>query len=226
MHLYVQALQAQFEPHRNAEKAAPMEKYMKNHFPFLGISMPERTILLREFLKENGKPDNEELETIVRELWSFPEREYHYIALGLLEKSIKKADESIVPLLEYIITTNSWWDSVDTIATRDVGVLFAAHPHLISKYISKWMASGNMWLQRICLLFQLRYKQNTDTELLFSLIEQLSDSKEFFIQKAIGWALREYAKTNAAAVWQFAETHHLAPLSKREALKHIKNKNL
>ncbi len=222
MHPYVQALQSHFEAHRNLEKAEPMAKYMKNLFPFLGIQAPDRTKLLREFLKEHGKPKSDDIEIIVRELWSLPEREYHYIALGLLEKSIKKADESIVPLLEYMITTKSWWDTVDYLATRLVGVLFAAHPSLIDTYIPKWMASGNMWLQRISILFQLKYKDKTDPKLLFSLMEQLSRSKEFFIQKAIGWALREYAKTAPEAVLQFVETHTLAPLSKREGLKHLK----
>jgi 3-methyladenine DNA glycosylase AlkD len=222
MDSFVQSLQAHYTPHRNPEKAESMSRYMKNQFPFLGIQTPERRQLLRTFLAEHGKPAKEDLPAIVRGLWALPEREYPIIALDLLEKNIKHIDESFVPLFEEIITTKSWWDTVDYIAARLVGTVFAASPHLISHYIPKWMESGNMWLQRSAILFQLKYKSNTDTNLLFSIIQELSDSKEFFIQKAIGWALREYAKTDAQAVLQFAEAHSLAPLSKREALKHIK----
>ncbi|MCP8969807.1 DNA alkylation repair protein [Ectobacillus ponti] len=222
MHPFVQAVQTHFEQHRNPEKAEPMARYMKNQYLFLGIQTPERKVLLKECLQQYGTPGFAELPQVVRELWDLPEREYPIVALDLLEKHHKQLDSSFLPLLEYIITTKSWWDTVDYIAARLVGLIFAKESACIAAYIPKWMNSGNMWLQRTAILFQLKYKESTDTALLFSLIEQLSGSKEFFIQKAIGWALREYAKTDADAVWQFVQSHDLAPLSKREAIKHIK----
>ncbi|PEZ06055.1 DNA alkylation repair protein [Bacillus sp. AFS018417] len=223
MHPFTESLQKHFEAHRNREKAEPMERYMKNHFPFLGIQTPERKQLFREVSQNTEAPKGAELPVILRELWALPEREFQMLALTLLDKYRKHLKETHLPLLEELITTKSWWDSVDMLASHFVGLILAAHPHLIEPYVQKWMASNNMWLQRTCLLFQLKYKEKTDMKLLFSLIEQLSHSKEFFIQKAIGWVLREYAKTNPKAVWEFVQTHHLAPLSKREAIKHIKN---
>lgn len=226
MHIFVHELQAYFTPHRNPEKAAPMSQYMKKQFPFLGIQASERRQLLRSFLAKHTIPAKEELPVIIRELWALPEREYQMIALDLLEKHRKFLDESFVPLFEEMVITKSWWDTVDLIASRLIGIVFAKSLHLIEHYIPNWMSSGNMWLQRSALLFQLKYKENTNTDLLFSLIEELSSSKEFFIQKAIGWVLREYAKTDAHTVRRFVEAHSLAPLSSREALKHISASSL
>ncbi|MDG4658270.1 DNA alkylation repair protein [Ectobacillus antri] len=225
MDAFVVALQAHFEPHRNPEKAAALSRYMKNQFPFLGIQTPERKALLKHFLLAYGVPSPQQLPAIVRGLWQLHEREYTIVALDLLEKNIKHMNASFLPLMEEIITTKSWWDTVDYIAPRLVGTIFTISPEHIDEYVTKWMQSGNIWLQRTALLFQLKYKQKTDIQLLFSLIQELSHSKEFFIQKAIGWVLREYAKTDADAVRQFVQNHHLAPLSKREALKHIGIKN-
>ena len=124
-----------------------------------------------------------------------------------------------------MIITKSWWDTVDRIASRLVGFYFREHKELIEPYTEKWMYYGNMWLQRTALLFQLKYKKETDTDLLFGYIQALAESPEFFIQKAIGWALREYSKTAPKTVKQFVDSTLLAPLSKREALKII-NKGL
>ncbi|PEA53730.1 DNA alkylation repair protein [Bacillus pseudomycoides] len=222
MHPFTESLQKHFEAHRNREKAEPMERYMKNHFPFLGIQTPERKQLFREVLQSTEAPKVADFPIIVRELWALPEREFQMLALTLLDKYRKHLDETHIPLLEELITTKSWWDSVDMLASHFVGLILSKHSDVIESYVQKWMASNNMWLQRTCLLFQLKYKEKTDIQLLFSLTRQLSHSKEFFIQKAIGWTLREYAKTNPQAVWEFVQTHDLAPLSKREATKHIK----
>ena len=117
-------------------------------------------------------------------------------------------------------------DTVDFLASNMVGMHFKRFPNLIPEYTSKWMASGNIWLQRTCLLYQLKYKENTNTSLLYSWIHSLMDSKEFFIQKAIGWILREYSKTAPAEVIDFIHNTNLKPLSKREGLKWMKNKGI
>ncbi|SDX10154.1 3-methyladenine DNA glycosylase AlkD [Marininema mesophilum] len=218
---YTQQLVSFFHEHGNTEVSLPMKKYMKDHFEFLGIRSPERKKLLQEFLRVHGKPTFHEYEKICLELWAQPEREFQYNALELLRKYRRKFEPSTVSLLETLIITKSWWDTVDHIASDLVGFLFQKHPDLIPMYTEKWLGSQNIWLQRTVILFQLKYKEKTDLRLLYQAILACKDSKEFFIQKAIGWALREYSKINSKAIVEFVESHTLAPLSKREALKRI-----
>ncbi|MEZ4888313.1 MAG: DNA alkylation repair protein [Chitinophagales bacterium] len=125
--------------------------------------------------------------------------------------------------MEFMIVHKSWWDSVDTTA-KWVGVFFKKYPTMTKPVTKRWITSDNMWLQRMAIIFQLAYKKDTDVDLLFEYVLRKSDSKEFFIQKAIGWALRQYAKTDANAVWRFVDVTDLAPLSRREALKHFSKK--
>ncbi|MBP1156922.1 MULTISPECIES: DNA alkylation repair protein [unclassified Paenibacillus] len=217
---YTHRLTSLLRVHANPEQAGPMQAYMRDQFEFLGIRAPERDAVVRQYLKENGVPKGEALQTVVRELWQQPEREYQYAALTLLEKYRKDAEPSHIGLLEKLVSSKSWWDTVDLLAGRLVGDLFARYPELIPGYIERWMASDSIWLNRTAILFQLHYKARTDTVLLFDLILRLSHSKEFFIQKAIGWALREYSKTDETLVRQFVADNTLAPLSVREALKY------
>ena len=224
MHNYIKPLVKEFKNNANPTNAEPMAKYMKNLFPYLGIKTPERREITKKFFKEKGLPEISDLEEIIRDLWELPEREFQYFAIGLMVKLKEKVDKDIIKLYEYLTATKSWWDSVDGIATWLVGSLFRRFPEMIKPYTEKWMKSNNMWLQRTAILFQLGYKDKTDVKLLFKNIKKCMDSKEFFIQKAIGWALREYSKTDAQAVINFVENNELAPLSKREALKWLKNK--
>lgn len=223
MHPFVEALQQQFIAHQNPEKAEPMARYMKNHFSFFGIQTPERRKLLREVIQVHKLPSNEEFQLVIRELWTLSEREFQAAALDLLQKYNRHLDETHIPFLEELITTKSWWDSVDGIVPTFLGSIFLKHPEAIPTYIPRWIASENIWLQRSAILFQLKYKEQMDEKLLFSIIGQLKSSKEFFIQKAIGWVLREYAKTSPNAVWEYVQNNELAPLSKREAIKHIRS---
>ena len=223
MHNYIEPLVKTFNANTNPVNAEPMAKYMKNLFPYLGIKTPLRKELFRSFIKENGLPNLSELKQIVLDLWDLPEREFQYVAIGILKKFTKKWEENYIDLFEQLIITKSWWDSVDGIASWMVGEHFKRFPHLRDKYIDKWMKSGNMWLQRTCLLFQLGYKDETDEMLMGSIIMSLNGSKEFFINKAIGWILREYSKTDAQAVINFVENNDLSNLSKREAFKWLRN---
>src|SRR5699024_9475553 len=113
-----------------------------------------------------------------------------------LIKNKKLLKECHITLIEHIITTKSWWDTVDAIATHLVGELFAKYPHLITEKGDNWLRLENIWLQRSMILFQLKYKEKTNEDLLYSIIKQLKHIDEFFIQKAIGWSLREHSKTN------------------------------
>lgn len=218
---YARTLEAWLRPHADAEQAGPMKAYMKDNFPFLGIKTPRRAELMKQFLTEHGLPGLDELPAVVRELWALPEREYAYSAMQLLDKLRKRLTAEHLPLLEELIVTKSWWDTVDYLAAHPVGDILAKHPELIPAVTEALIESDDIWLQRTAILFQLHYKQRTDARLLFDMILRCSESKEFFIRKAIGWALREYAKTDPAAVRRFVGETPLSPLSVREALKHI-----
>ncbi|AZN38643.1 DNA alkylation repair protein [Paenibacillus albus] len=219
---YCKDIEVLLRSHANVEAAEAMSAYMRGLFPFLGIRTTERATLTKQFMKVNGVPSGDALEEAVRELWAMPEREFHYTAMVLMEKRKKELRPDDIALLEFIITTNSWWDTVDLIASHLVGALFAKHPEMVQPYTEKWMnESDNLWLRRTAILFQLSYKANTDAALLFDMIRRTAREEDFFIRKAIGWALREYGKTDAEAVRQFVAETELSGLSKREALKHI-----
>ncbi|MDQ0974372.1 3-methyladenine DNA glycosylase AlkD [Neobacillus niacini] len=216
----IEKLTALFEENRNDENAGPMEKYMKDHFPFLGIKSPLRKELEKQFFKETEifkVPFNSDF---VTGLWEKDEREYHYTAITYIGKFIKKLPKDVISFLERLITTKSWWDSVDSIAPL-VGELARKYPEIIEENIDGWAVDDNLWLRRSAILFQLKYKQQTNEDLLYDYIGKNADSKEFFIQKAIGWALREYSKTNPVSVKVFIEGNKLAPLSVREGSKYV-----
>ncbi|MGF1639261.1 MAG: DNA alkylation repair protein [Cyclobacteriaceae bacterium] len=205
-----------FVSQQNADNAAPMAQYLKKRFDFLGIKSPERRLIYKDFLKV---PFDVNLELIARWLWDQPYRELQHYAIDILVKAAKKAPESRIDLYEKLISEKSWWDTVDALAVNAVGVHFRLYPHLISTKVNAWMQTENMWLQRTCLLFQLKYKMSMNVDLLLDCIKKLGHTKEFFIQKAIGWILREYSKTDANWVLGVVQNENLKPLSKREALK-------
>ena len=216
------------DAYADAEKAQPMSAYMKNKFQYFGIKSPERKTLFKQWLKENPSfhkgidlKSYQKTLDIVWELFNQPQRELSYCAVELLEKTKKEWRLEDITFFEKFIITNSWWDTVDYISTNIVGAYFIKYPDQIRPVTEGWMQSNNIWLQRVCLIFQLKYRKNTDFDLMTTYILRLKDSNEFFIQKAIGWALREYAKHDANAVKNFVEMYTLKPLSKREALKHI-----
>jgi 3-methyladenine DNA glycosylase AlkD len=216
----IEILAALFEENRNEENAGPMKKYMKDHFPFLGIKSPLRKELEKQFFKETGILKEPFDQDFVTGLCEKDEREYHYTAITYIGKFIKKLPKEVTPFLEKLITTKSWWDSVDSIAPL-VGELARKYPEVIEETIDGWSVNDNFWLRRSAILLQLKYKQQTNESLLYDYIVKNADSKEFFIQKAIGWALREYSKTNPISVKAFIEGNKLAPLSVREGSKYV-----
>ncbi|QKE75822.1 DNA alkylation repair protein [Arthrobacter citreus] len=207
-----------FKDHQNNENRPAMEAYMKNKFTFLGIKAPERNTLLKQYRENYGDPPS--LNSIIN-IWGLEEREFQYIALTFLDRQYKKAEIERITLYEQLVVEKSWWDTVDTIAGRLISYHFLKYPELIDEYSNKWITSNNMWLNRVALLFQMKFKEKTDQERLFKYCRLLSESKEFFIQKAIGWALREFSYVNPKAVESFILETKLAPLSKREGLKKI-----
>ncbi len=221
---YINSLEKLFVSHADANNAFSMKKYMKDKFDFLGLRSNGRRELQKEFLKTNGFPPDEFMEPVARALWEKPHREYQYFALDILDKKSKKQEKENIVLIEYLITSKSWWDTVDLIATKLAGTYFMKFPGETVKATEKWMDSGNMWLQRVSLLYQLKYKNETDTDLLAKYIRRLSGSDEFFIRKAIGWVLREYSKTDPRFVLDFVENNDISIFSKKEALKWLQKK--
>ncbi|MBL7810689.1 MAG: DNA alkylation repair protein [Bacteroidetes bacterium] len=217
----VKELQHLFELHADGSNAEKMAAYMKNHFIFFGIPKTVRVEISKPFLLAHFKKDWPVLLPILKDLWEKPEREFHYTAMELMRKSKCWKHKESIRFFEKCILSHTWWDSVDAIAAHMVGGYFSCYPEQRNQYIEKWMQSDSFWLQRTCLLFQLNYKERTDSGLLFACIVPLLHSKEFFIQKAIGWALRQYARINPDVVLAFVDSHPLKPLSRREALKHF-----
>lgn len=221
---YFTALRSAFEKYANPVIAAGAKAYMRNLSEFYGLPSPLRRQLTKEFIAKSGYPPYEQLEVLVHYAWEQPQREWQYVAMEIAEKYVNKADHDLIDLAEWMITNKSWWDSVDFVAPNIAGTLFKRYPEIKMQYIEKWMQSGNLWLQRSCLLHQLRDNKTADRDLLFYLCERLSDHPDFFIRKAIGWSLRQYSKSFPHAVIDFVNSHQLSNLSRKEALKVINRK--
>jgi 3-methyladenine DNA glycosylase AlkD len=221
MHNYVSALKDLFEAHADPAQARPMAAYMRDQFTYLGIKTPQSRALQKQFYAEHGLPPVADLDTILCQLWALPQREFQYVGVGLLGRFEKQLPQEFIGTMEYLIVTKSWWDTVDSIAGGPVGLHFKRYPEVLLTTLARWRQSENFWLRRTCILFQLDYKKETDFTLLCDIIRENLGSKEFFINKAIGWALRQYARVDAEAVRSFAESTPLHPLSRREAMKHL-----
>jgi 3-methyladenine DNA glycosylase AlkD len=217
---YLMPLQDQMYAVASRDMAKPMEKYMKNLFPYLGVKAPLRKTIYKAFIK-NNLPTAIAWEEEVRYLWSLPEREFQYTAIELCWACRKMWNERTIDFFIELIKDKSWWDSVDAIASILVGHYFTIYPQKIDKYIISWSKDEHLWVRRTSIIFQLKYGVKTDWELLQRCIHNNLNSKEFFINKAIGWALRQYAKTNPSEVKELVLHTNLSNLSKREALKHI-----
>jgi 3-methyladenine DNA glycosylase AlkD len=203
---------------KNEESAEKMAAYMKNKFPYLGIYKPKRAGLESAFLKEARKGGIDW--GFVEYLWSLPEREFQYLAMDYLGALKKKLKEEDLPRVTRLIENKQWWDTVDFLAAVLIGEICARYPRLIPE-VSSYALSGDIWLKRTAILFQIKYKAKTDAALLGSILEKCGGTKEFFLNKAIGWALREYSKTNPDWVRGYINGHTLHPLSVREGSKYI-----
>jgi 3-methyladenine DNA glycosylase AlkD len=201
----------------NARKAEAMAAYMKGKFAFLGVQTPIRRHATLPIMRTfSGSPV-----IAAGELWALPEREYQYVAVDLLRRNGKLLVAHDLPALEALVQSKSWWDTVDGLAVT-IGNLVLREPQLVSR-MNALIRSPDFWLRRIALLHQLDWKEKTDQARLFDYCLQCADEREFFIRKAIGWALRQYARSNPVAVHHFLDTHRekLSGLSLREASKHL-----
>ncbi|NNF35779.1 MAG: DNA alkylation repair protein [Saprospiraceae bacterium] len=217
----IQSLEIALESSRNPGKAEQMKAYMKDHFIFYGIQSPLRREITSHFWKSYKITDGKTLVAFVTACWEKGEREWQYITLDVMAKCKKYFDEDSIIFVERLITQKSWWDTVDGLASKVVGHVLLKYPDLRDDCIDRWMASGNIWLQRTCLIFQLKYREKADFELMKTLILDLKESREFFIQKGAGWALRQYSKFRPDLVRSFIESNpDLSGLTKREGLKY------
>ncbi len=222
---YINTLEKEFQRNENPKYAVGQKAYMKNKFEFYGIKSPVRKEISKPFLQKHYLPRKNDLNSIIKVLWNKPQREFQYFAQELVFKYKNRFEVKDILLFEMMVLNKSWWDTVDFIAAKIIGNYFKLFPEQINSVINRWLKSENIWLRRSALLFQLKYKNTTDTELLSHIINTLTSSKEFFINKAIGWVLREYGKTNPVWVLEFTENTELSSLSYREALRIINKLN-
>jgi 3-methyladenine DNA glycosylase AlkD len=204
----------------DAERAAAMAAYMRGRFAFLGIPSTPLRALAREALAGLPKPTSAEAAEIALLCWAHDEREYQYVACDYLRKYAARLDSGFADTLRELVVTKSWWDTVDALAAHVAGPLRLAYSEMVVTF-DEWAASDDVWLARTAILHQLRYRERTDAARLFRYCADRAGHPDFFMRKAIGWALREYAKTAPDAVRQFVATHELSGLSRREALKNL-----
>jgi 3-methyladenine DNA glycosylase AlkD len=199
-----------------------MEGYMKNQFEFYGVKSPARKLVLKEIKSHINDFEDEEVFLLAEALWAHTKRESQYLALDLMDFKKKYWGIEYIPRVEKLITTKSWWDTVDGLAPNIAGLIFLRNDKVKHQWIEKWNNSDNMWLNRSALIHQLRYKSEVDLDLLFALIETHIDSKEFFINKASGWALRQASKFYPTRIEEFIRNHpNLSTLTRREGSKYI-----
>ena len=225
MSSYAKTLEQSLERQAKPELARKMKAYMKDNFPFLGVPAPERKELLKRHILQHGKPEPQEELEVLHYLWDAEARELQYCAMELWKARPKKSRKpSDLEQINYMIANKPWWDTVDFIASNLAGTLLKEFPDLKEKAVEQWSAHESIWMNRTAILFQLKYKKDTDEDLLFALCDQFISSTEFFHRKAIGWALRELSKHKPQAVIDYVKSRkeHLSGLSYREALKHLK----
>ncbi len=211
---------------KDEDKASWQASYMRLQFPFFGIPKPQLDKLIKTFLQDNPIDDEAQLMIFMRNCWDREQREFQYVALTAGTKYKKLWTPNFLAFLKELIVAKSWWDTVDYLAANLVGLLIKQYPELITE-MDRWVKDPNMWVRRSALLFQLKWKQETDQKRLFSYCLALQHEKEFFIRKAIGWALREYSKAAPNEVRTFLEANKdtLSPLSYKEGMKRLQKKS-
>ncbi|KGN40523.1 DNA alkylation repair protein [Knoellia aerolata] len=223
----VESLRAALRSGADPVRAVGQQRYMKSEMPFLGLTSPARRALVRPILDDPALrlESREEWEGAVRRLWDEAEfREERYAALDLLRHRAYRTwhDPDVMPLVEHLVVTGAWWDLVDELSTV-VGEALLVDPEGEGLRMREWAVSDDVWLRRSAIISQLRHEERTDEDLLEDVIETNLDDREFFVRKAIGWALRQYARTDPGWVREFVDrhTHRISGLSRREALRHL-----
>ena len=206
-------------------RAPQQQAYMKSDMPYLGVGVPQSRRIASAVFARHPLPDADAWEAAILDLWrraAHREERYAAVELLLFRRYSSWLEPARLPMIEEMVVTGAWWDYVDAIAGRGVGAMLAAHPHPMKAILREWARDGDIWKRRTAILAQLRAKQGTDTNLLADAIRPSIGHPEFFLRKGIGWALREYSKTDPGWVTAFVDAHPgLSTLSRREALKHL-----
>ncbi|MEQ1946375.1 MAG: DNA alkylation repair protein [Bryobacteraceae bacterium] len=221
-----QYLRYEFEYAANPKNAPAMQAYMKSVMPFYGIQAPERRMICKRAFVEFPLGSVDEWQSTALRMWREARfREERYAAMELTGYRAYRPFQTLqtLPMYEEMIVTGAWWDFVDVIAKERLGLLLERYPTPMRKKMLVWSRSTNLWKRRSAILCQLGFKKKTDLALLYACIEPSLSSKEFFLQKAIGWALRQYAWTDPAEVQRYVRENgeSLSALSRREALKNV-----
>lgn len=219
---FTHAVQAALAPLAHAENAAAMRAYMRNRFEYLGIPTPGRRAATRPLIRSFAHADAASLRAASQALWQMPEREYQYAAVDLLAHHAKVLALSDLDWLIELAQQKSWWDSVDALV-KTIGKIVRSEGAKGQRRMDRALRSEDFWVRRIAMIHQLGWRGDTDTVRLFRYADHLAHEKEFFIRKAIGWALRDYAWHDWRAVQKYLKTAHmrLSPLSCREAMKNF-----
>ncbi len=218
-------VQSSFKKLANKQKSIEMAAYMKTSMPFYGVQKPDRSPIYKA-IKKDFKPDNvDEYKEFVLALWSLPHREEKYAALEIALQHKKFITTESLDLYEQLIREGAWWDFVDVIAVHLVGQTLLDERKSVKPLMDKWVKDSDMWIRRTAILSQNKHKKETDEKMLFDYCKKRMHEREFFIAKAIGWALREYSYTNPKSVKLFLNENknELAPLSIREGGKRLNN---
>jgi 3-methyladenine DNA glycosylase AlkD len=216
----MQALRRDLEAVADPTSAPPMAAYMKHQFEFMGIKTAPRRLATKPTMAQAGRASGDELFVFARDCWNESEREFQYVGVDALSANVAKLESRHLTDLEKLITARSWWDTVDGLAAWCVGGLVRADRTLATE-MDRWIDDDDIWLARSAILHQLRWGTDTDADRLFEYSRRRAGDTEFFIRKAIGWALRQYARTDPDAVRTFVESHEFSGLTRREALKHL-----
>jgi 3-methyladenine DNA glycosylase AlkD len=218
---YAQQLIAIMRDLGDAQRAEWAKAYLRNKFEFFGVTSSDRKLALKLFVNQFGLLPKNQLHDLVKILWKQPQRELHYCAMEIAYLYKKEFDAEDLVFFETLIVSNSWWDSVDYIVPKLCAAYFLKHPKELADVTKRWNKSDNIWLIRSSIIVQLMHKTKTNETVLFENIKRQTKHPDFFVRKAIGWALRQYARTNAEAVLAFISATEMSPLSKKEAMKHL-----
>jgi 3-methyladenine DNA glycosylase AlkD len=218
----VDRLRAALEEMADPARAEPMAAYMKHHFEFLGVQAPQVRLAAKPTLTAGRGATGDELIAFADRCWEQPEREFQYVGALVLRRWVAALEPRHIDDLRRLVTTKSWWDTVDSLAAWSVGPLVRANRELVA-VMDDWIGSDDIWLARTALLHQLSWKGDTDGDRLFRYSLARAADTEFFIRKAIGWALRQYAREEPDRVRAFVDANRdaLSGLTVREALKHL-----
>jgi 3-methyladenine DNA glycosylase AlkD len=222
----IEAMRAGLAQVADPSRAPAMRAYMKSDLPFYGVGAPAAREVFAVVLREHPLPDRPTWEATVRALWDRANhREERYGALALCGHRAYRMhqDPATLSLYADLIVSGAWWDLVDDLASRKVGPVLRSHPEQVRPVVLGWASHDDVWLRRTAILAQLGAKAGTDLDLLVACLEPSLERREFFLRKAIGWALRQYAWTDADWVRGYVTAHadRLSPLSRREALKNV-----